>query len=100
MIHLRIRTPDRQILKEAPPERLTELAADNDNLIWIDLDNPTEAEISLIASILNWTHFTVEDLVSKEERAKVEQYEAYSVLVMHDFTYSGTPRRLATPEVD
>ena len=100
MIHVRIRTPDRQILKDAPPEQLGELAANSENLIWIDLDDPTEGEISLIASILNWTHFTIEDLISRDERAKIENFDGYTVLVMHDFTYRGTPKRLETPEVD
>ena len=100
MIHVRIRTPDRQILLDVPSEQLTELARDNDNLIWIDLDNPTADEIALVAPVFNWTHFTIEDLVSKDERAKIETSDGYSVIVMHDFTYTGDPRRLQTPEVD
>ena len=100
MIHVRIRTSDRQILLDVPSEQLTELARNNDNLIWIDLDNPTADEIALVAPVFNWTHFTIEDLVSKDERAKIETFDGYSVIVMHDFTYTGDPPSLQTPEVD
>ena len=100
MLHVRIRTADHQILTESEPDQLSELARDQANLIWVDLDTPTPDEISLVASILNWTHFTVEDLISLDERAKIETFEDYSVIVMHDFTYTGEPKRLQTPEVD
>src|SRR5262249_36809996 len=100
MIHLRIRTADGTILREAPVAELSTALADQANLIWIDLDDPTEDELGLVGSIVKWTDFTVEDLISRDERAKIESFDGYNVVVMHDLTYNGNPKKLTALEVD
>ena len=100
MIHVRARKADGTITRDAPANQLHELSSDPKSLIWIDLDNPTADEIGLVAGILNWTHLTVEDLISKEERAKIEPFDGYTVIVMADLKFEGAPSRLETPEVD
>src|SRR5690242_10971605 len=100
MIHVRARKPDGTMTRDAPANELHELSADPKSLIWIDLDNPTADEIGLVAGILNWSHLTVEDLISKDERAKIEPFDGYTVIVMADLKFEGEPARLETPEVD
>jgi len=100
MIHVRARKPDGTVVREAKTTELHDLSSNDENLIWIDLDNPTPDEIGLVAGILGWTHLTVEDLISTEERAKIEPFDTYTVIVMNDLLFSGVRARLETPEVD
>jgi magnesium transporter len=100
MIHVRARKPDGTVIREAHTTELHDLANDPANLIWVDLDDPTPDEIGLVAGILGWTHLTVEDLISKDERAKIEAFDTYTVIVMNDLLFSGEGARLETPEVD
>src|SRR5690349_21390142 len=104
MIHVRARKPDGSIIREARTNQLHDLHEDPKNLIWVDLDDPTPDEIGLVAGSLNWTHLTVEHLISKDERAKIEPFDGYTVIVMNDLLFQQTPSggkaRLSTPEVD
>lgn len=101
MIHTRVRHADGTIRADAAPEELHALFENSDNLIWIDLESPSPEELGLIAGIVGWNHFTVEDLAKQGQRAKLEQADGYTFIVMHGLDYD--PRReqrLATPEID
>jgi magnesium transporter len=100
MIHARIRTSDGNIRVDPPPEELHRLLEDLGNVSWVDLESPTADELGLIAGILGWSHLTVEDLTRQGQRAKLEQFEHYSCLVMHILTYEGDPPALGTVEAD
>lgn len=104
MIHSRIKTSDGRLLRDPSPEELHRLLEDQTNLIWLDFEEPTADELSLVAGILGWEHLTVEDIVRQGQRAKFEQFGTYSYLVMHSLEYrpvDGSPvPHLATPEVD
>jgi magnesium transporter len=100
MIHIRIRKADGTILRDLMPEDLHDLIEEPTNLVWLDLESPSDDELGLAAGILGWEHLTVEDLIEQGQRAKIEQFKEYTVLVMNDLAFEGTPSRLQTPEVD
>jgi len=87
-------------LRNAPLEELSELLEQSGVVAWLDIESPTTDELHLLGGILNWTDLTLEDLERQGQRAKLEQFEGYSVLVMHDIDFEGKPPRLSTPEVD
>src|ERR1700694_2970575 len=100
MIHTRIRTAQGEYRNDAPLEELHALVEDQSNLIWLDLESPSSEDLGLVAGLLNWEHLTVEDLTRQGQRAKLEQAEGYTLLVMHALTYQGEPPKLTAPEVD
>jgi magnesium transporter len=100
MIHIRIRKADGTMVRDLPPEELHGVVEDATSLIWLDLESPTEDELALIAGIVGWEHLTIEDLREQDQRAKIEPFNGYTVLVMNDLAFEGTPLRLKTPEVD
>jgi magnesium transporter len=100
VIHLHVRRADGSIVRSAPLDRLEELVCEPGALAWLDVESPSPDELQLLARALDWSELTVEDVERQGQRAKIERYEGYTVLVMHDIDYDGDPLRLSTPEVD
>lgn len=100
MIHIRLRHPDGSIVRDAPLEALGDLMGQPAVTAWLDIESPTVDELHLLGGVLNWSELTLEDLERQGQRAKIEMYDAYTLLVMHDIDFDGNPKRLSTPEVD
>jgi magnesium transporter len=99
MIHTRIRTAEGQIVRDLPIDQVGQQLS-TAGLIWLDLHSPAPEEVESVAQLLGWTDFTAEDLIKQRQRGKLEEFEGYTLLVMHDLRYSRETRELETPEVD
>ncbi len=100
MIHVRARGEDGRIEDRVPIDRLRSLAGEEHALIWLDLEAPTPDEVGLAGSIFGWEHLTVEDLVKRGQRAKLERFAGYTYLVMHALRYDDAGGRLHVQELD
>jgi magnesium transporter len=86
---------------ERPPEpRLGELHAEG--LTWVHLDAPTLEEAQELAGRFGWHPLDVEDVLSKRQRPKVDDYveEGYLFGVLHFPVYDRTVQRLNAGELD
>jgi len=96
------RTPRRQRVAEvvvAPPEpRLAELA--DHGLTWIHLTAPRPDEASQLANRLGWHPLDLEDVLSKRQRPKIDEYPEYLFTVLHFPVYDKTVQRLNAGELD
>ena len=81
----------------APPAELG--AAD---LTWIHLDAPTVGQAQELAERFDWHPLDVEDVLSKRQRPKVDDYaeEGYLFGVLHFPVYDRTIQRLNAAELD
>jgi magnesium transporter len=94
-------TPDGEILHGfvwRPGETLAEADdaaaiqaayADPDSRLWIDLEEATERTLGSLAECLGLHHLTVEDIVERNQRAKVEYTEGTMHLVLFALAYDG-----------
>jgi magnesium transporter len=100
----RIRSPrrPRDVAVTTPAERrrLSELEAGG--LTWIHLDAPTKEEAEELAARFGWHALDVEDVLSKRQRPKVDDYQEdrYLFIVLHFPVYDGTIGRLNAAELD
>src|SRR5213082_3572414 len=100
----RIRSPrrPRDVAVSTPAERrrLSELEADG--LTWIHLDAPTKDEAEELAQRFGWHALDVEDVLSKRQRPKVDDYqeERYLFAVLHFPVYDSSIGRLNAAELD
>ena len=81
-------------------EALRLVRADKGLILWIDLENPTDAEIkTILEDVFQFHPLTIEDCVTPSSLPKIEDYEDYLFLVMHavDFTRAD---KFATTELD
>jgi magnesium transporter len=93
------RTPAREALP--PPEpRVAELSAHD--LTWIHLDSPTSEEATLLAERFGWHPLDIEDVLSKRQRPKIDEYaeDGYLFVVLHFPVYDKAVHRLNAAELD
>ena len=97
----RIRARSRDIAREvsAPPARQpAELSANG--LTWVHLDSTTAGEATALAERFGWHPLDIEDVLSKRQRPKIDEYPDYLFVVLHFPFYDKAVRRLNAAELD
>ena len=71
-------------------------------LTWIHLDSPDQYSAGVLAGRFGWHPLDVEDVLSKRQRPKVDDYtdEGYLFIVLHFPVYDRTIQRLNAAELD
>jgi magnesium transporter len=82
-----------------PPAREpAELTADG--LTWVHLDSPRSEEAMALAERFGWHPLDVEDVLSKRQRPKVDEYDEYRFIVLQFPVYDKAVQRLNAGELD
>jgi magnesium transporter len=82
-----------------PPEpRLAELTAHD--LTWVHLDRPSGDEAAQLAERFGWHPLDLEDVLSKRQRPKIDEYPEYLFSVLHFPAYDKAIQRLNAAELD
>jgi magnesium transporter len=81
-----------------PEPRLQELH--DHGLTWIHLDAPTLEETTLLAERFGWHPLDLEDVLSRRQRPKVDEYPDYLFGVLHFPVYDKAIQRLNAAELD
>src|SRR3990172_8976537 len=77
--------------------RVTELTAHG--LTWVHLDAPTQEEAEALAERFGWHPLDLEDVLSKRQRPKVDEYPDYLFAVLHFPLYDKAIQRLNAAEL-
>ena len=64
-------------------EAVPNLLGSADTSLWFDLNSPTQAELDSLEKLLRIHHLTLEDIVTQNQRAKIESFEGYIYLAIH-----------------
>jgi magnesium transporter len=94
---LRPRTQARDV-DTRPEPRVAELEAHG--LTWVQLDAPTLEEASQLAERYGWHPLDLEDVLSRRQRPKVDEYPEYLFGVLHFPVYDKSIQRLNAAELD
>jgi magnesium transporter len=95
----RTRVGDGAVLAPSEP-RLAEISAHG--LTWVQLEAPTAEEATELRERFGWHPLDLEDVLSRRERPKVDDYadEGYLFAVLHFPVYDKTIQRLNAGELD
>ena len=100
MIHSLIFSDGKLAGQNLELEALRLVRADKGLLLWVDLDDPTPAEIkAILEGVFQFHPHAIEDCVTPSSLPKVEDYEDYLFLVMHGVDYTRTDK-FSTTELD
>jgi magnesium transporter len=100
MIHSVVYRDSKFVADCPPPESLAALRQDPAVMLWVDLSDPTEAEIRQIMQDLFAVHpLTIEDCLHDSPLPKFEEYENYVYIVVHAVDYTRT-EKFTTTELD
>ena len=83
---------------ERPEPRIAELSANG--LTWIHVDEPGPLEAVLLADRFGFHELDIEDVLSKRQRPKIDEYENYLFVVLHFPFYDKNVQRLNAAELD
>jgi len=78
--------------------RLTELSANE--LTWINLTAPDAPGAEALAERFGWHALDIEDVLSKRQRPKIDEYPDYLFVVLHFPVYDKAVQRLNAAELD
>jgi magnesium transporter len=97
----RIKRPHRRTLSPdvavAGP-RIAEVTSNG--LTWIHVDAPRSAQAQELAARFGWHDLDVEDVLSKRQRPKIDEYPEYLFAVLHFPRYDKQVQRLNAAELD
>lgn len=65
------------------PARVSDHLREPDTVVWLDLEDPTDHELSLIEEEFSLHHLAIEDARHRGQRPKIEAYEGYHFLVFY-----------------
>jgi len=97
------RTRGRVVSPSTPPEELTARAEviETDTLRWIHIEKPTAADRAWLQERFPTFHaLDYEDIMSRNQRPKVDTYDDYLFIVLHFPQYDKTVGRLNGVELD
>jgi hypothetical protein len=86
-----------EIVERAEP-RFAELSTNG--LTWIHVDEPGPVEAAGLAERFGFHELDVEDVLSKRQRPKIDEYPDYLFIVLHFPFYDKTVQRLNAAELD
>jgi magnesium transporter len=81
-----------------PAPRVAELHANG--LTWVHLNAPTQPEAEALATRFGWHPLDLEDVLSKRQRPKIDDYPEYLFVVLHFPFYDKAVQRLNAAELD
>lgn len=84
---------------DAPAER-TPLELSAGGLTWVHLDRPDSKAAHALAKRFGWHALDVEDVLSKRQRPKIDEYPDYLFAVLHFPVYDKAIQRLNAAELD
>ncbi len=96
----RIRRPRGRTLPLQEPFRPEPAEVEAAGLTWVHLDRPDEQSISALAERFGWHELDVEDVLSKRQRPKIDEYPDYLFVVLHFPFYDKNVQRLNAAELD
>jgi magnesium transporter len=83
---------------ERTEPRISELSAEG--LTWVHGDRPGALEVMYLAERFGFHELDIEDVLSKRQRPKIDEYPEYLFLVLHFPFYDKSVRRLNAAELD
>src|SRR6266508_2290539 len=69
-------------------------------LSWVNLDAPNAEVATMLAERFGWHPLDIEDVLSKRQRPKVDEYPEYLFVVLHFPVYDKAVQRLNAAELD
>jgi magnesium transporter len=93
----RVRGTPGDVDERAEP-RIAELSGNG--LTWIHVDQPGPLEAATLADRFGFHELDVEDILSKRQRPKIDEYESYLFVVLHFPFYDKGVQRLNAAELD
>ena len=73
---------------------------DERDLLWLDLEAPSAEELKAVGDEFGFHPLAIEDATQEHQRAKIDRYEHFSLIVLFAVTYHARGHRIEEHELD
>jgi magnesium transporter len=80
--------------------QLPELLQDENAVIWVDMEAPSESDDRVLLDVFHFHPLTVEDCRANRHHPKVEEFPDYIYFIVHAVRTDTSPERFNTVELD
>jgi len=94
------RKGSRKVEENLTAADLPELLNDPSAVIWVDMEEPTEADEHVLLDVFHFHPLTVEDCRENRHYPKIEEFEGYLYFIVHGVRADTSPDRFNTIELD
>ena len=99
MIRTMICTERHQFKHELRRDEIGTILVDDENLLWLDAENPTDEEMAILAEEFGFHPLALEDVARQGQRPKIDVYDDYYFLVCYDIDYDEANNRIDEHEL-
>jgi magnesium transporter len=71
------------------PVQINEALQRPDSLVWLDIEDPTEEKLAVLAEEFGFHELAIEDSLHPHQRPKIEQYESYFFVIVYGMSIQG-----------
>jgi magnesium transporter len=86
--------------RNVPSEEIRAHIQDPSNLVWMDVQDPGPAELSMLLEEFGFHPLALEDVAKGQQRPKVDEYKGYMFVVTYSVVPGKVPKEVQTLEVD
>lgn len=76
------------------------LREDSDVKLWVDLNEPTKEEGTILSDVFRFHELSIEDAMSQIHHPKVESYGSYIYVILHGIDFKAREHAFHTQDVD
>jgi magnesium transporter len=82
------------------PSLIDRYCENDDNVVWVDVHDPNDADYSNLAEEFGFHPLSIEDTQKTHQRPKVEEYRGYYFIVLYEVSLVGEKRELELRELN
>jgi magnesium transporter len=86
--------------RDVPEEQIGAYVRDPGNLVWVDIQDPGPAELSLLVGEFGFHPLALEDVAKDRQRPKVDEYKGYAFVVTYGVVPGEETTDVRAVEVD
>ncbi len=89
MINITCYSPQRQFFELENVDEVSDMLPDKNNLVWMDLQDPTPEELDLVRDEFHFHPLAMEDAAASHMRPKINEYDGFYFVVFYSVSVHG-----------
>lgn len=91
---------EKKLTKNHKPSNLASFLSCQENLIWVDMENPTEEDTKALSDVFNFHPLAIEDAIETRNHPKIEDFGDYLFFIVHGVKNETSSHNFVTKELD
>lgn len=87
--------------RELPPDELEVGLANENGIVWVDLNGDSQGEVlDILAGVFNFHPLAIDDTINETHLPKIDDWQDYVYMVLRSVVYRPEHHRVQLPELD